>query len=561
MSLAFLSPALQSHALRDRSRPGAQAAPELSTGGVRTLASVGAALLTFAGAKAPRLAAQPARVSALDQESLKSNNKFAFKMVKICVIVTLLPFLFCIKNFFYDRSLSDFDVEYGPHLAHPALRTTSILQAVMVFAAVMWREKYRSDPIDRLFAWLFVPEAIAHILLHWFSHHHAFANFAFAYAFSAGIALPGFLSLLCYVPKEKKLPWAYLALYVATQIPIVAGLTNMVGPAKMRLNYANINTAWITTPFFYGILKRWRDVPKSPVVLATLTISYQVAMGIMGPITGGSDLKLYDPSCIFQHGVVDIGFGLAYAVSIVCGVFRPKVPVPDLGIWEVVEGWGEEGCTLWVSWDVLWTGRLPEVCNEKVPLPPHFEAPCTVQCGRICHLDCTQAYLKAQNIASFEVGTARLIDCPCGKGVYAPSCAVCGRSLVPPAALAQSSSGKRDLRGSLRTSPGASDVPQGGEGLRSAKGLPTLPAALGDVSPVRLPAERAGGVCPNCLKEESLGFGAVCMTFKTFICHDCKSAHQSFSHRCKSVQMSVWTMDEVKAGARSGSFAVNPKLG
>ena len=39
---------------------------------------------------------------------------------------------------------------------------------------------------------------------------------------------------------------------------------------------ANINTAWITTPFFYGILKRWRDVPKSPVVLATLTISYQV---------------------------------------------------------------------------------------------------------------------------------------------------------------------------------------------------------------------------------------------------------------------------------------------
>lgn len=198
----------------------------------------------------------------------------------------------------------------------------------MVFAAVMWREKYRNDPIDRLFAWLFVPEAIAHILLHWFSHYHAFANFAFAYAFSAGIALPGFLSLLCYVPKEKKLPWLYLALYMTTQIPIVAGLTNMVGPAKMRLNYANINTAWITTPFFYGILKRWKDVPKSPVFLATLTILYQVAMGIMGPITGASDLKLYDPSCIFQHGVVDIGFGIAYAASILCGVFRPNVPRP-----------------------------------------------------------------------------------------------------------------------------------------------------------------------------------------------------------------------------------------
>ncbi|CAE7373869.1 AGD14 [Symbiodinium microadriaticum] len=60
----------------------------------------------------------------------------------------------------------------------------------------------------------------------------------------------------------------------------------------------------------------------------------------------------------------------------------------------------------------------------------------------------------------------------------------------------------------------------------------------------RLPENR---VCPNCLKEESLGFSAVCTTFKTFICHDCKSAHQSFSHRCKSIQMSVWTLEEVKA--------------
>lgn len=34
-----------------------------------------------------------------------------------------------------------------------------------------------------------------------------------------------------------------------------------------------------------------------------------------------------------------------------------------------------------------------------------------------------------------------------------------------------------------------------------------------------------------------------------FVCHDCKSAHQSFSHRCKSVQMSTWTMEEVKASA------------
>ena len=86
------------------------------------------------------------------------------------------------------------------------------------------------------------------------------------------------------------------------------------------------------------------EVPKSLPPHCRL----EVAMGIMGPITGGSDLKLYDPSCIFQHGVVDIGFGLAYAVSIVCGVFRPKVPVPDLGIWEVVEGWGEEGYRVFI---------------------------------------------------------------------------------------------------------------------------------------------------------------------------------------------------------------------
>jgi len=59
----------------------------------------------------------------------------------------------------------------------------------------------------------------------------------------------------------------------------------------------------------------------------------------------------------------------------------------------------------------------------------------------------------------------------------------------------------------------------------------------------RLPENR---VCPNCLKEDSLGFHAVCMPYKTFICGDCKSAHQSFSHRTKSVTQSIWTMEEVK---------------
>ena len=315
-------------------RAESQWTPGYLHGGGQSVMALTMATLTFAGKLKPHKRPVPhSSTNMLNAETAEahegqSSNAYAYKMVKICLLITLVPFLFSLGNYSYDRALSDFDVEYGPHLSHPALRATSSIQAILVFAALLWREKYRSDPIDRLFAWLFVPEAVMHIVLHFFSHHWPFANFAFAYDFSAGIALPGFLSLLCYVPKEKKLPWLYLALYVATQIPIVAGLTNMVGPAKMRLHYANINTAFITTPFFYGILKRWKDVPKSPVILATLTITYQVTMGIMGPITGGTNLKLYDPSCIFQHGVVDIGFGIAYAVSILCGVFKPGVPRP-----------------------------------------------------------------------------------------------------------------------------------------------------------------------------------------------------------------------------------------
>lgn len=163
------------------------------------------AIVSFAGIRRKRFrVSKEATSEGLETAKEENNNEYAYKMVKIAAIVTVLPFLFCIGNFFYDPALSDFSVEYGPHLAHPALRTTSVVQAILVFSAVLWREKYRSDPIDRLFAWLFVPEAATHILLHWFSHYHAFANFAFAYAFSAGIALPGFLSLLCYVPKEKK---------------------------------------------------------------------------------------------------------------------------------------------------------------------------------------------------------------------------------------------------------------------------------------------------------------------------------------------------------------------
>jgi len=61
----------------------------------------------------------------------------------------------------------------------------------------------------------------------------------------------------------------------------------------------------------------------------------------------------------------------------------------------------------------------------------------------------------------------------------------------------------------------------------------------------RLPENR---ICPNCEKKDtSFGFQAVCMVFKTFVCGDCKSAHQSFSHRSKSVSMSIWNMKEVQS--------------
>lgn len=52
----------------------------------------------------------------------------------------------------------------------------------------------------------------------------------------------------------------------------------------------------------------------------------------------------------------------------------------------------------------------------------------------------------------------------------------------------------------------------------------------------------------NCDKEAPPGgHGDICVKFGTFVCHTCKSAHQAFSHRCKSVTMSNWTTHEVLA--------------
>jgi hypothetical protein len=54
-------------------------------------------------------------------------------------------------------------------------------------------------------------------------------------------------------------------------------------------------------------------------------------------------------------------------------------------------------------------------------------------------------------------------------------------------------------------------------------------------------------ICPNCgtPAPTGLGFGNVCMKFKTFVCDNCKTSHQAISHRCKSVSMSEWTLEEV----------------
>ena len=54
--------------------------------------------------------------------------------------------------------------------------------------------------------------------------------------------------------------------------------------------------------------------------------------------------------------------------------------------------------------------------------------------------------------------------------------------------------------------------------------------------------------CVNCDKEapRGVGFGHVCVKYKTFVCDLCKTSHQAISHRVKSVSTSNWTMEEVQ---------------
>jgi len=84
-----------------------------------------------AGAATPQISDEKVRDDkADDYEELYVR---ALRLVKIFVVVTFVPFLFCLKNFFsYNKKLSDFNLEYGPHLATSTLKATSGIQMVMI---------------------------------------------------------------------------------------------------------------------------------------------------------------------------------------------------------------------------------------------------------------------------------------------------------------------------------------------------------------------------------------------------------------------------------------------
>ncbi|GAQ90562.1 GTPase-activating protein [Klebsormidium nitens] len=63
----------------------------------------------------------------------------------------------------------------------------------------------------------------------------------------------------------------------------------------------------------------------------------------------------------------------------------------------------------------------------------------------------------------------------------------------------------------------------------------------------KLPENRA---CINC---GSKGSQSVCTTFSTFVCIPCSGVHREFTHRIKSMSMSSWTSDEVRALEEGGN--------
>ena len=70
----------------------------------------------------------------------------------------------------------------------------------------------------------------------------------------------------------------------------------------------------------------------------------------------------------------------------------------------------------------------------------------------------------------------------------------------------------------------------------------------------RLPANRQ---CPSCPATSPVGFRDVCVKFGgAFVCAECKSAHQAFSHRVKSLGQSTFEAAEVDSLARGGNALV-----
>uniref|UniRef100_A0AAV1TSR2 Arf-GAP domain-containing protein n=1 Tax=Peronospora matthiolae TaxID=2874970 RepID=A0AAV1TSR2_9STRA len=74
-----------------------------------------------------------------------------------------------------------------------------------------------------------------------------------------------------------------------------------------------------------------------------------------------------------------------------------------------------------------------------------------------------------------------------------------------------------------------------------------MAAAAAETAVNALKKLEANKTCVNCGAYNRFGHQNVCEKVRAFVCSTCKSAHQSFSMRVKSVSMSNWTMDEVDA--------------
>jgi Putative GTPase activating protein for Arf len=75
--------------------------------------------------------------------------------------------------------------------------------------------------------------------------------------------------------------------------------------------------------------------------------------------------------------------------------------------------------------------------------------------------------------------------------------------------------------------------------------MSAIPSPAAEAAIKKLARVSGNTVCPNCGCIKKFGFGSVCMKYLTFICNNCKSSHQAYSHRVKSITMSSWTDAEV----------------